>query len=79
MIDELGLDGYRLSAGTPSDILHGMELEGYLRSRLTLNGGRNRRVYRATSWRQSARHGTAACTGALRRDVRGMTDVVMKR
>ena len=25
-----------------------MEQQGYLRSRLTLNGGRNRRVYRAT-------------------------------
>ena len=48
MIDELGRHGYRLSAGTLYPILHGMERQGYLRSRLTLAGGRNRRVYRAT-------------------------------
>src|SRR4029079_6571514 len=49
MIDELGQNGDRLSYGTLYPILHGMERQGYLRSRLTLNGGRNRRVYRATS------------------------------
>jgi DNA-binding PadR family transcriptional regulator len=49
MIDELGRHGYRLSAGTLYPILHGMERHGYLRSRVTVNGGRNRRVYRATS------------------------------
>lgn len=49
MIDELGRHGYRLSAGTLYPILHGMERQGYLRSRLILNGGRNRRVYRATA------------------------------
>lgn len=48
MIDELGRHGYRLSAGTLYPILHGMEKQGYLRSSLTLNGGRSRRVYRAT-------------------------------
>jgi len=48
MIDELGRHGYRLSAGTLYPILHGMERQGYLRSRLILNAGRNRRVYRAT-------------------------------
>jgi len=48
MIDELGRHGYRLSAGTLYPILHGMERQGYLQSRLTLNDGRNRRVYRAT-------------------------------
>ena len=48
MIDELGRHGYRLSAGTLYPILHGMERQGYLRSRVTLNGGRNRRVYRVT-------------------------------
>ena len=48
MIDELARHGYRLSAGTLYPILHGMERQGYLRSQLTLNGGRNRRVYRAT-------------------------------
>jgi PadR family transcriptional regulator PadR len=49
MIDELGRHGYRLSAGTLYPILHGMEHHGYLRSRVTLTGGRNRRVYRATT------------------------------
>src|SRR4249919_4193210 len=48
MIDELGRHGYRLSAGTLYPILHGMERQGYLRSRRALNAGRNRRVYRAT-------------------------------
>src|SRR4051812_36898118 len=48
MIDELGHHGYRLSAGTLYPILHAMENQGYLRSQPTLNGGRNRRVYRAT-------------------------------
>jgi len=49
MIDELSRHGYRLSAGTLYPILHGMERQGYLRSQLRLNGGRNRRVYRATA------------------------------
>ena len=49
MIDELGRHGYRLSAGTLYPILHGMERQGYLRSRLTTSAGRNRRVYRATA------------------------------
>jgi PadR family transcriptional regulator PadR len=49
MIDELGRHGYRVSAGTLYPILHWMERQGYLRSQLTLKGGRNRRVYRATA------------------------------
>ncbi len=49
MIDELGHHGYRLSAGTLYPILHGMERQGYLRSQQTVNAGRQRRVYRATS------------------------------
>jgi DNA-binding PadR family transcriptional regulator len=48
MIDELGRHGYRLSAGTLYPILHGMERHGYLRSRVTHDGGRNRRIYRVT-------------------------------
>ena len=48
MIDELGRHGYRLSAGTLYPILHGMEKQGYLKSRVTQKNGRNRRVYRAT-------------------------------
>src|SRR3954464_8411211 len=49
MIDELGRHGYRLSAGTLYPILHGMERQGYLRSRPTTHRGRNRRIYRATA------------------------------
>jgi PadR family transcriptional regulator, regulatory protein PadR len=48
MIDELGRHGYRLSAGTLYPILHGMEQQGYLRSRSTQANGRTRRVYRVT-------------------------------
>ena len=47
--DELARQGYRLSAGTLYPILHGMERQGYLRSRVTLDRGRNRRVYRVTA------------------------------
>jgi PadR family transcriptional regulator PadR len=49
MIDELARHGYRLSAGTLYPILHGMERQGYLRSRLAVSGARRRRVYRATA------------------------------
>ncbi|GMV97178.1 MAG: helix-turn-helix transcriptional regulator [Phycisphaerae bacterium] len=48
MIDELGRHGYRLSAGTVYPLLHGLERKGYLRSARVRNGGRYRRVYRAT-------------------------------
>src|SRR5436190_15148184 len=48
MIDELGRHGYRLSAGTLYPILHGLERQGYLKSRVTRQDGRSRRVYRAT-------------------------------
>ena len=49
MLDELARQGYPLSAGTLYPLLHGMEQRGYLRSQQTLNGGRNRRVYKATA------------------------------
>ena len=49
MIDELSRHGYRLSAGTLYPILHGMERQGYLRSRVTQTDGRKRRLYRATA------------------------------
>ena len=49
MIDELSRHGYRLSAGTIYPILHGMERQGYLKSRQILKNGRGRRVYRATA------------------------------
>jgi PadR family transcriptional regulator, regulatory protein PadR len=49
MIDELNRHGYRLSAGTLYPLLHGMERQGYLKSKVSLSGGRNRRIYRATA------------------------------
>ena len=77
MIDELGRHGYRLSAGTLYPILHGMERQGYLRSRLALNGGRNRRLYRATPCRpQGAGDRQAARAGTVRRNVRAPADGV---
>ena len=61
MIDELARHGYRMSAGTLYPILHGMEAHGYLRSAVKLNGGRHRRLYRATP------HGRKALVTARRR------------
>ncbi|HID74161.1 MAG TPA: PadR family transcriptional regulator [Thermoplasmata archaeon] len=49
MIDELARHGYRISPGTLYPILHEMEEEGILRSSGTVEGGRRRRVYRATA------------------------------
>jgi PadR family transcriptional regulator PadR len=49
MIQELSRHGYRIGAGTLYPILHGMEKKGWVRSTTELIGGRNRRVYRATS------------------------------
>jgi DNA-binding PadR family transcriptional regulator len=54
MIDELGRHGYRVSAGTLYPILHGLERDGYLRSRSALKQGRSRREYRATAAGRSA-------------------------
>ena len=48
MIDELARHGYRLSAGTRTDS-HGMERQGYLRSRPPSGGAKAARVYRATA------------------------------
>lgn len=61
MIDELGRHDYRLSAGTLYPILHGLERQGYLRSTVTLTGGRTRRLYRVT------REGRRALAEARRR------------
>jgi DNA-binding PadR family transcriptional regulator len=54
MINELGDHGYRLSAGTLYPILHGMEKQGYLKSRVMREAGRQRRVYRATALGRTA-------------------------
>jgi DNA-binding PadR family transcriptional regulator len=48
MIEELARHGYKLSPGTVYPLLHGLEREGYLRSSSVGQGGRARRVYRAT-------------------------------
>lgn len=49
IIEELARHGYKLSPGTLYPILHGMERRGYLRSSQKRDGGRIRRMYRATA------------------------------
>src|SRR3974377_2464076 len=49
IIEELARHGYKLSAGTLSPLLHGLERRGYLRAKEERVGRRLRRVYRATS------------------------------
>jgi DNA-binding PadR family transcriptional regulator len=49
MIQELSRHGYRLGPGTLYPLLHGMERQGLLRSKVETRGGRIRRFYRATS------------------------------
>lgn len=48
MIQELAQHGYTVSPGTIYPLLHEMEKEGILRSREREDGGRSRRIYRAT-------------------------------
>lgn len=49
MIEELRRHGYHISAGTLYPLLHGMERQGYLSSKISRVDGRSRRVYRATA------------------------------
>lgn len=49
IIEELSKHGYKLSAGTIYPILHNMERNGYLRSRVERDGRQRRRVYVATA------------------------------
>jgi PadR family transcriptional regulator PadR len=49
MIEELHRHGYKLSAGTLYPMLHGMERKGLLRSKITWEGRRRRRVYVGTA------------------------------
>jgi DNA-binding PadR family transcriptional regulator len=49
MIQELTRHGYKLGPGTLYPLLHGMEQQGLLRSKLRSGGGRARRVYTATA------------------------------
>src|ERR1700685_2911756 len=48
MIDELARHGYRLSPGTLYPMLHAMERQGYLTSRLQREGRVGRKLYKAT-------------------------------
>jgi PadR family transcriptional regulator PadR len=48
IIEELARHGYKLSPGTLYPLLQELERKGYLRSSQELEGGRIRRVYRAT-------------------------------
>lgn len=49
IIEELSSHGYKLSAGTIYPILHNMERNGYLCSRIEMDGRRRRRVYVVTA------------------------------
>ena len=48
IMEELGRHGYKLSPGTLYPILHAMHRSGYLRSRVRLVLGRQRRLYTIT-------------------------------
>jgi PadR family transcriptional regulator, regulatory protein PadR len=48
MIDELARHGYRLSPGTLYPMLHAMERNGYLTSRVQREGRVWRKLYKAT-------------------------------
>lgn len=49
MIQELSRHGYRLGPGTLYPLLHSLERQGLLRSKMETCDGRVRRVYRATA------------------------------
>lgn len=48
MIEELARHGYKLSPGTMYPLLHSLEERGLLVSKEKREGGRHRRLYRAT-------------------------------
>jgi PadR family transcriptional regulator, regulatory protein PadR len=48
IIERLAFHGYVLSPGTLYPILHGLERDGYLRSRGEIAGNRRRRIYEIT-------------------------------
>lgn len=54
IIDRLAFHGYVLSPGTLYPILHGLERDGFLRSRDEIAGNRRRRVYEITKGGQRA-------------------------
>lgn len=49
IIERLALHGYVLSPGTLYPILHGLERDGFLRSRAEVVGNKRRRVYEITA------------------------------
>lgn len=54
LIEELRRHGYRVSPGTLYPILHTLERNGYLKSRVEIVGGKRRRSYVATTVGKSA-------------------------
>ena len=48
IIEKLAFHGYMLSPGTLYPILHGLERDGFLRSRGEIVGNRRRRIYEIT-------------------------------
>jgi PadR family transcriptional regulator, regulatory protein PadR len=63
MIEELGRHGYRLSPGTLYPLLHSLEERGLLVSKEKEEGGRYRRLYRATP---AGRRALIAAKGKVR-------------
>jgi DNA-binding PadR family transcriptional regulator len=49
IIEKLSFHGYVLSPGTLYPILHGLERDGFLRSRIDVVGKKRRRVYEITA------------------------------
>jgi DNA-binding PadR family transcriptional regulator len=54
IIEKLALHGYMLSPGTLYPVLHGLERDGFLRSRIEVVGKKRRRIYEITSDGQRA-------------------------
>ena len=54
IIERLSFHGYVLSPGTLYPILHGLERDGFLRSREEVAGNRRRRIYEITETGQRA-------------------------
>jgi DNA-binding PadR family transcriptional regulator len=55
IIERLAFHGYVLSPGTLYPILHGLERDGFLRSREEISGNRRRRIYEITEVGQRIR------------------------
>ena len=74
MIDELARHGYRLSPGTLYPMLHAMERNGYLTSRVQREGRVGRKLYKATRLRQTrARVGEGPGSRIYRRSDEALT------